>query len=763
MITIEEILPKLSNVRKNGNGYMATCPSHKPDKRPSLKISLGDAGTILLFCHTGCELDAVCAAIGVKVGELFPTKSYKPNTKSRIVAEYDYRDETGSLRFQVVRSEPKTFFQRRPNGNGWIYDLKGVRRVIYGLPELLKADKSFSVFIVEGEKDVESLRSIGAVATCNSGGAGKWKDQFSESLKGYKCVILPDNDEAGEQHAQAVSKSLLPHAESVNILRLPDLPDKGDVSDWIAKGNTSEDLYALLSGAETINKGDELETPTTDKKAKSRQKADSNSQSTQASRLMALAEDVELFHTVDGEGFATISVNSHKETFPLRSGDFRNWLRYQYWHEERSVPSSQSVQDVIHGLGGKAAFEGETRAVSLRIAESGGNLYLDLANDRWQCVEITKDGWNVVDNSPVKFRRTRGTMPFPVPERGGDIDELRRFANVNDEDWSLLLAWLVAAFRPNKPFPVLVLHGEQGSGKSTTAKVLRLLSDPNKSPLRSSPKDERDLMIAANNSWVISLDNLSSMSVTLSDALCRLSTGGGFSTRELFSDGDEILMSLMRPIILNGIDEVISRSDLLDRSILLHLPRLSQRFDETTFWSEFEAARPRLLGSLLDAVSVALSEIDAVTKTVRAEKMELPRLADFTLWGMAAEAGLGSAQGQFLDRYRGNREAVHDLVLDCDPFAEAITNFMDGRIADSWKGTASELLELLSRPSTSSNPLHRMKGFPMNPKSVGRRLQLLTPNLREKGIECVPPDRNHTRERGWTLQRNEKWRNSEVE
>ena len=204
-------------------------------------------------------------------------------------------------------------------------------------------------------------------------------------------------------------------------------------------------------------------------------------------------------------------------------------------------------------------------------------------------------------------------------------------------------------------------------------------------------------MIAANNSWVISLDNLSSLSVTLSDALCRLSTGGGFSTRELYSDGDEILMSLMRPIILNGIDEVISRSDLLDRSILLHLPRLSRRFDESTFWGEFEDARPRLLGSLLDAVSVALSRIETVTNTARSEETDLPRLADFTLWGMAAEPGLGSAQGQFLDRYRGNREAVHDLVLDCDPFAEAITNFMEGRIADSWKGTASELLELLSR------------------------------------------------------------------
>lgn len=529
-------------------------------------------------------------------------------------------------------------------------------------------------------------------------------------------------------------------------------------SHWGAVGLTVEDLCPIIAPVDVEVEINEI----AHEIAAAKPRTEHDAKVTQASRLMKLAEDVELFHTPDGEGFATIAVNSHKETFPLRSGDFRKWLSYQYWSIERAVPSSQSVHDVISGLGGKASFESETKAVSLRVAENNGNLYLDMANDRWQAVEITKDGWSVIDNSPVKFRRTRGMMPFPLPERGGNIDELRRFANVNDEDWSLLLAWLVAAFRPNKPFPVLVLHGEQGSGKSTTARVIRLLTDPNKAPLRSTPKDEQNLMIAANNSWVISLDNLSSMRPEMSDALCRLSTGGGFSIRELYSDGDEILMSLMRPIILNGIDEVISRSDLLDRSILLHLPRLSRRFDETTFWSDFETARPRLLGSLLNAVSAALSRIDEVTKAARDQETDLPRLADFTLWGMAAETGTGSTQGQFLDRYKGNREAVHDLVLDCDPFAEAVANFMDMSINPMWKGTASQLLERLSRPSVDNNALHKMRGFPQNPKSVGRRLQILMPNLREKGIECIPPDRS-TRERLWTLRLNENWKNAEID
>lgn len=751
---LNEFLRRFRGVKKNSSGHIAICPVHE-DKTPSLSITIGKSGNVLLHCHAGCEIDRILDAVGLTTKDLYPAAA------GRRIKTYDYRDENGVLLYQAVRSEPKRFYQRRPDGDGWANNLNGTRRVLYRLPELLQADRSFPVFIVEGEKDVDRLREIGVTATCNPQGAGKWKGEYGKFLTGLKCVILPDNDDPGEQHAATVAKSLLPHAESVNILRLPDLPDKGDVSDWIARGNTSEDLYALFSGAETINDRDEADNPTRETKTNQRQNSGAKAPS-QAAVLMRLAEPVELFHTPDGEGFATIAVNSHKETYALRSGDFRKWLSFQYWNEERTVPSSQSVQDVVHGLGGRAIFEAETKTVNLRLAESGGNLYLDLANDRWQSVEITKDSWNVIDNSPVKFRRARGTMAFPTPEHGGDIDDLKEFVNVADEDRCLLLAWLIAAFRPDKPFPVLVLHGEQGSGKSTTARVIRLLTDPNKASLRSTPKDEHNLMIAANNSWVISLDNLSSLRPEMSDALCRLSTGGGFSTRELYSDGDEILMNLMRPIILNGIDEgVATRSDLLDRSILLHLPRLSRRFDETTFWADFEAARPRLLGSLLDAVVVALSKIDEVTKTARDEKTDLPRLADFTLWTMAAETALGKTQGQFLDRYGKNREAVHDLVLDCDSFAEAILRIMSGRDRDrsvsmermadrSLRGTAADVLADVLVNTTDD--VKREKNFPKTPQAVGKRLSLLAPNLRKHGIDAVPPDRSK-RERSWTLKK----------
>jgi hypothetical protein len=163
-------------------------------------------------------------------------------------------------------------------------------------------------------------------------------------------------------------------------------------------------------------------------------------------------------------------------------------------------------------------------------------------------VKITPRVWQVLDESPVRFRRSRGVLPLPVLEPGGSVDQLRGFLNVSDDTWRLVVARLVAALRPRGPYPVLALFAEQGSGKSTTGRLLRELVDPNAAPLRAEPHDGRDLMIAANNSWCLAYDNLSHVPPWLSDALCRLSTGGGFATRELYADQDEIIFDSQRHI-----------------------------------------------------------------------------------------------------------------------------------------------------------------------------------------------------------------------
>lgn len=247
------LLCRLQEVKKSGDRqYSALCPAHD-DNQNSLSIGIGDDRKILLNCHAGCSTEDVVDAVGFEMKDLFPGASSL--SKGSIDFEtYDYVDEDGELLYQVCRSPTKTFRQRKSNGNGgWIYNIKGVRRVPYRLPELLAADKNTPVFIVEGEKDVERLRSFGLIATCNSGGAGKWLSEFNSFFCGRDLVLLPDNDSSGRDHSGKIAGQLQSIARSVKIIELPSLPPKGDVSDWLEDGNSKNDLLELVEGTEDWN------------------------------------------------------------------------------------------------------------------------------------------------------------------------------------------------------------------------------------------------------------------------------------------------------------------------------------------------------------------------------------------------------------------------------------------------------------------------------------------------------------------------------
>lgn len=249
-MSVTEILNRLESVKKTPNGWQSRCPGHE-DRKASLSIKNSD-GKTALYCHAGCSNDAIVATMGLSLKDLFdePQTSKNGYPKRKIEAVYNYTDEQGATLFQAVRYEPKEFRQRRPDGNGgWIYNLEGVRRVLYRLPDLLKADNSATVFLCEGEKDVNALWKIGLVASCNPMGAGKWRDDYNEVLRGREVVILPDKDKAGNDHAETVARSLYRIAALVKILRLPNLPDKGDVSDWLANGGDAESLCVMAENA----------------------------------------------------------------------------------------------------------------------------------------------------------------------------------------------------------------------------------------------------------------------------------------------------------------------------------------------------------------------------------------------------------------------------------------------------------------------------------------------------------------------------------
>jgi hypothetical protein len=285
-------------------------------------------------------------------------------------------------------------------------------------------------------------------------------------------------------------------------------------------------------------------------------------------------------------------------------------------------------------LEARAQFDAPERSVHVRLAEDAHRIYLDLADDHWRAVEIGREGWRLVRCPPVRFHRRAGLLPLPLPQRGGSLEQLACSLNLSSRnDFVLVVSWLLAALRPSGPYPVLAISGEQGSAKTVLSKMLRALIDPNAAPVRGLPRDERELFIAANNGHVLAFDNISRLRPWLSDALCRLASGGGFAVRRLYTDQDEVLFDAARPVVLNGIEEVITRPDLADRSIFLTLPPVAdaRRQPERELWRQFELARPRILGALFDLVAHGLRTLPDIGVD------RLPRMADFALWAAACE------------------------------------------------------------------------------------------------------------------------------
>ncbi|HEX4952679.1 MAG TPA: hypothetical protein VF017_04705 [Thermoanaerobaculia bacterium] len=649
-----------------------------------------------------------------------------------VVATYAYTDEQGRLLFEVVRkANPKSFLQRRPDGSGgWVWNLKGVRRVPYRLPEVLSAVREGqTVYVVEGEKDADNLAKLGLTATTNAGGAGKWNDSYSEVLCGARVVILPDNDTPGKDHARKVARSLQGIAAEVRIVTLPELPSGGDVSDWIAAQGL--EIGALIIGAELERLAEGVGPQ---ELAAAVNLEEAAAKPTQAQLLVELGKDAKLFHTPDGQGFAVIPSKSHRETWPIKSGHLRQWLVRLFYERFRKPPSAQALQDALGLLEARACFDGPEGSVYVRVAAEGGAVYLDLGNQAWEVVEITRAGWRTTSSCPVRFFRPKGMGALPRPIRGGSVQELRSLLNLgSDEDFILFVAWLVGALRGSGPYPVLNYQGEQGSAKSTQARIARKLLDPATAPLRTMPRDERDLMIAATHGWVPAFDNLSGLPVWLSDALCRLSTGGGFSTRQLFTDTEETIFSAMRPVIVNGIEAVVTRQDLLDRCITLVLPPIleSKRQTEAELWAAFDKAHPRILGALLDAVSRALANLDRVNLATK------PRMADFATWVVAAEDALPWPAGAFLRAYAGNRAEAVETALEGDAVAMAVRRFAEQVV--TWEGTAAGLLERLC--PLAGDKACASKQWPQNPRGLSGRLRRAATFLRSAGVEVDFGDR----------------------
>ncbi|WP_352429730.1 toprim domain-containing protein [Thermoflexus sp.] len=618
----------------------------------------------------------------------------------------------------------KQFLQRRPDGKGgWVWKLDGVPRVLYRLPAVVEAvRRGDTVFLVEGEKDADALASLGLTATTNPQGGGKWRDEYAEVLRGARVVILPDNDNTGKKHAEQVARSLHGKAAEVRVLELPGLPPKGDVSDWLAAGGTREELERLADQAP------EWAPPPSEDHHEHEDDEGGRRRKSKSAILVELAMAAELWHDPEGEPWATFTVDGRREHWPTKSKAFRRWLSRRFYETEGGTPGAQAIQDALLVIDGIACYDRPEYPVYTRLAEHNGRIYLDLGDEAWRAVEIGgPGGWRVIpsEQAPVRFRRARGMLALPEPVAGGSLKLLRRYLHVpNDDAWLLIRVWLVGAMHPSGPYPMLVLQGEQGSGKSLAARMLRHLIDPNTAPLRTSPRDEGDLLIAARNGWVVALDNLSGLPDWLSDAICRVATGGGLGKRELYTDTDEVLIDVRRPVILNGIDDLTARDDLRDRSIVLTLPPIPEheRHEERELWAAFESDRPAILGALLDAVAAAMRYLPET------HLPRLPRMADFARWAAAAGRAAGWTPEEFMTAYSGNRDEAAAVGVEASPVGQAIRALAEEK--KSWEGTATELLAALRERAGEND-----RTLPRDPRTLSNHVRRLAPALRAVGVD----------------------------
>ncbi|WP_428307994.1 hypothetical protein [Lacipirellula sp.] len=468
-----------------------------------------------------------------------------------------------------------------------------------------------------------------------------------------------------------------------------------------------------------------------------------------AERLMeTISARCELWRTTeDNEAYVTIRMPSaspdpgdlaptawHQENYPVRSTEFREALRFIDFEAHGKVVSEQALKEAIDTAAAKARVRGKAYDVFLRVARVAGSIYLDLGRDSWDAVAIGADGWKSVDSAPCKFRRAPGMLPLPLPTSGGQMLRLKDLINLESEnDLILVAAWLVTILRAKRPYPLLSIYGEQGSAKSTMSRMVRNLIDPHKALIKTLSRNEHDLVISAENSLVVALDNVSHIDDKLSDSLCRLATGVGFSTRKLYTDSDEKIFDVCRPVIINSIGEVITRPDLLERSIVISIPVIPEagRQTEEEISQRYTALHGEMLGALLNGAVEALRNYQNLKLSTK------HRMADFQQWAAAAMPAFGWTAEDFNAAYDENIQAAQDAAMEGNPVVTAIRLLLKihgGRwpATNQIKGASDLLQELEALPD---GPKFKIQaGWPQRGTALGRALVRLSPLMRRSGI-----------------------------
>jgi hypothetical protein len=464
-------------------------------------------------------------------------------------------------------------------------------------------------------------------------------------------------------------------------------------------------------------------------------RTDSGNDQSAVDLLVALAQaKCELCHDKDRRGVAIVQAPDHREVWMVRESGFSSWLRAEYFDAHGAGVAEMSLNAAIATIEAIGIRRGKQVDVHVRYARHGDAYYIDLVDERWRVLRVDASGVQLIEQSPVLFTRTDWMHCLPVPNLEGDVHALWKYANVEEWQRPLVLAYLLDAMRPDTPFPVLEIVGEQGSAKSSTQRYLRQLLDPNRVPLRGAPKSVEDIYVAAASNWVVSYENLSGLPPQAQDALCTLSTGGGYATRRLYTNGGEHVLEAKRPVMLNGIAGVATRPDLIERTLRIDAPQIpsSRRLSSSELDDGWAEDFPRIFAGLLSLLSAALGMLPAVKLEQRV------RMADFEALGEAMLRSQGEAPGAFSHVYAKSLRDGQERALESFGVAYALTALGAGertRGKTTWTGTVGDLYRELS-----SLPLDR-SNWPRSPKGLADQLKRLAPALRSQGVDVAFGDK----------------------
>lgn len=468
------------------------------------------------------------------------------------------------------------------------------------------------------------------------------------------------------------------------------------------------------------------------------EKESSSSQSNEstASELITLvtAETELFFDDYADKAFVTATIENVEHTMAIGSKAFIDWLSFTYYNKTKcqsefgSSASESNIKQACFALAGIAKYDFAKKRAYLRVAQTENAHYIFLSDEKMQVVELTADGWTVLPQSPVKFWKTGAMKSLPIPVSGGDVNELWNFLNIPEKERPLVLAWMLEALRSDSKKPVLAITGVQGTAKSSTHDKIRQLIDPNVVNLRVAPKNREDIFVSAGCNWLVSFENISCLRADMQDAICTLATGGGFAARTLYTNTEETIISVQRPVIINSIPVVVTAQDLADRVIAVELQPIAYKEDKELN-AAWEQRKPVIFGALLDLL------VKVIVKLPDVVLVNPPRMADFTRLGEAMMQIDGFEAGHFTDLYYENRSRSVTHALSSSPVALAICDMVENHTNPSlivFRGTMQELLNKLSAENTSG-----YENFPRTARGLGDVIKRQSPALLISGIQIT--------------------------